>query len=224
MRNDFSTGYLAHHGVNGQQWGIRNGPPYPLDASSLAKKISKNAIKNEPQITKDVQNAITKSGAKTYGLEHKLKTVQSITRKIETDSIEKKQTLYNAAQSLKDSVRYTSIANDKTFTQAYYSTKNELEKLGYNELRCRNYWAQYAQNKVKHKSVQTVWQSPNGFVFEIQFHTPSSQSAKDLKVPLYEERRRPDIKQDRAMQLEAQMDALAKKVTTPNDVYKIKEH
>lgn len=35
--------YLAHHGVEGQKWGKRNGPPYPLDSSistghSLKKK------------------------------------------------------------------------------------------------------------------------------------------------------------------------------------------
>ena len=27
--------YLAHHGVLGQKWGKRNGPPYPLGAQSL---------------------------------------------------------------------------------------------------------------------------------------------------------------------------------------------
>lgn len=27
--------YLSHHGIEGQQWGKRNGPPYPLD-----KKVS----------------------------------------------------------------------------------------------------------------------------------------------------------------------------------------
>lgn len=31
---------LYHHGVKGQQWGERNGPPYPLDSkgSSLRKQ------------------------------------------------------------------------------------------------------------------------------------------------------------------------------------------
>ena len=27
-------GYLCHHGVLGQRWGVKNGPPYPLAASS----------------------------------------------------------------------------------------------------------------------------------------------------------------------------------------------
>lgn len=33
MRNDFESNYLMHHGILGQKWGRRNGPPYPLDAS-----------------------------------------------------------------------------------------------------------------------------------------------------------------------------------------------
>lgn len=29
--------YLAHHGIKNQQWGVRNGPPYPLDKKTSAK-------------------------------------------------------------------------------------------------------------------------------------------------------------------------------------------
>ena len=29
--------YLAHHGIPGQSWGVRNGPPYPLTAQKVAK-------------------------------------------------------------------------------------------------------------------------------------------------------------------------------------------
>lgn len=37
-----STEYLAHHGVKGQKWGERNGPPYPLDSSiSTGSKLIK---------------------------------------------------------------------------------------------------------------------------------------------------------------------------------------
>lgn len=30
--------YLAHHGIKGQQWGKRNGPPYPLDEEDHSPK------------------------------------------------------------------------------------------------------------------------------------------------------------------------------------------
>lgn len=30
---------LCHHGIKGQKWGIRNGPPYPLDAKGQLKRV-----------------------------------------------------------------------------------------------------------------------------------------------------------------------------------------
>ena len=45
--------YLAHHGVAGQKWGQRHGPPYPLNpnaskqASLKAKSKSKNKSKSK---------------------------------------------------------------------------------------------------------------------------------------------------------------------------------
>ena len=33
---------LYHHGIKGQQWDVRNGPPYPID-----HKIMKKQIRNE---------------------------------------------------------------------------------------------------------------------------------------------------------------------------------
>lgn len=37
MRND-KNNYLSHHGVKGQEWGVRNGPPYPIEDKVAKKK------------------------------------------------------------------------------------------------------------------------------------------------------------------------------------------
>lgn len=219
-----NNNYLAHHGTLGMKWGKRNGPPYPLDSSSLAKNISDKANKKEPRITKDVTNAIKKAGAKVYGIEHRLKTYESIKRKIDTDSMEKGETPFVAAKKLKDAVRYTSVSDDNNFTDNYFFVKNDLRSKGYIETRCKNYFDLYDKGKVKHKSVQSVFQDKDGYSFEIQFQTPSSQRAKDEKIPIYEERRRPGIEKTRAAELEAMMDNLAKSVSTPKNVNKIKTH
>lgn len=44
----FSGGYvLSHHGILGQKWGKRNGPPYPLDYESRSNaEKSKNPKKS----------------------------------------------------------------------------------------------------------------------------------------------------------------------------------
>lgn len=32
---------LYHHGIKGQEWGVKNGPPYPLNASGRSLKKNK---------------------------------------------------------------------------------------------------------------------------------------------------------------------------------------
>lgn len=42
---EINEGYgtcLAHHGIKGQQWGVQNGPPYPLDPKEHAKVVKKS--------------------------------------------------------------------------------------------------------------------------------------------------------------------------------------
>lgn len=45
MRNDFESNYLAHHGILGQKWGHKNGPPYPLDAGDHSSSEKKAGYK-----------------------------------------------------------------------------------------------------------------------------------------------------------------------------------
>ena len=37
---------LQHHGIKGQKWGVKNGPPYPLDKSGESDTIVKDAIES----------------------------------------------------------------------------------------------------------------------------------------------------------------------------------
>lgn len=224
MRNDFEQNYLSHHGIVGMKWGIRNGPPYPLESDKLADQVEKLAKLKEPQITKDVTAVAKACGSSMYGTKNKLKTYESIKRKIDTDAEEKGITPFKAAKSIKDAVRYTAISSDKDFVANYNKFKYLLEAKGYKETKCKNYWDLYRKGKAKHKSVQCNFKTIDGYEFEVQFHTPSSQKAKNEKIPIYEERRKPNIDPDRAIYLEKQMEKLAEQVSTPDYIYKIKSH
>lgn len=65
-----SAYYLSHHGILGQKWGQRNGPPYPLGGGAYSKteqaKITearkgKNSIYNKKHFDKMLEEGITLS-------------------------------------------------------------------------------------------------------------------------------------------------------------------
>lgn len=249
MQSDF----LMHYGIPGMKWGVRRfqekgsskrtpvgkiryahvkAEPSKEDAekkrvkasSSFAKKIYQKAARVEPRITKAVTSAVTGTGAKMYRLKDRLKTHASLTRKINTDSQQKGISIEQAAKEIKDSIRYTSLSNDADYTDNYFAVKDSLEKQGYTETRCRNYFDLYKQGKAKHKQITSVYADKHGNQFEVQFQTPSSIKAKEAKTPLYEEIRKPDISQKQKDVLEKKMDGLAKHVKNPKNVYTIRSH
>lgn len=199
--------YLKHHGVKGMKWGIRHDKK-----GSIGNSIHRQAIRKEPQITKDIHNAVSKTSAKLYGLDHRLKTEDSINRKLKI------------GKGIKDAVRYTAISNENDFVNNYRSIKKNLARLGYKETRCKNNWDLYDKGIVKHKSVQCTFTDKEGYNFEIQFQTPSSQKVKDEKVPLYEEARNPKTSIQRRKQLEKQMEQLAESIKDPKNILSIKTY
>lgn len=195
--------YLIHYGVKGMKWGVRKDTP---------RSISNRAKKMEPKISRDVTSAINNTGAKVYGYEHRLKTSRSIARKTKL------------GKSINDAVRYTAVSSENDFVKNYNNIKKDLQRKGYTETRCKNYFEQYKRGKVKHKSVQCNYRNKDGYTFEIQFQTQKSQSVKDKKVPLYEEVRNPKVSDKRKAEILVQMVLLADSVPDPKNISKIKEH
>lgn len=57
-RNDFESNYLMHHGILGQKWGKKNGPPYPLsdkEHDKVVKKAKQDAKKGNKWATSEHQ-------------------------------------------------------------------------------------------------------------------------------------------------------------------------
>lgn len=223
MVDDISTDeFLAHHGIKGMKWGVRRyqNPDGTLTAAGslrynkTANRIYEVAKDKEPTITKDVVESIENAGGYAHGLEHRLKTADSIARKIDTKGVE----------HINDALRYTSVSNNDNFVRNYNTIKNELSDKGYKEIKCKNYFDMYDKGLVKHKSVQSQFKDPTGYTFEIQFQTEQSQRAKDKKTPLYEEARSKDVTSSRKKELEEQMVQLAENVPTPKDIQTILSH
>lgn len=47
---------LSHHGIEGQKWGVRNGPPYPLGSGQHSAAEKRAMKKEQKQTFKELQN------------------------------------------------------------------------------------------------------------------------------------------------------------------------
>lgn len=115
--NDYRYYSLAHHGILGQKWGRKQGPPYPLDASdhSAAEKkagYTKSLDKNRKSVMKDVD--------RTFNSKFRKRTYQEGVRKLT-----KSKAIQEEALKLKDSYKKVKDCEDK-LTQLendFYSNK-----------------------------------------------------------------------------------------------------
>lgn len=55
----YSDRYLCHHGIKGQRWGVRNGPPYPLEDRVFISGSSKTQLQDSPFYRKDLPKQVT---------------------------------------------------------------------------------------------------------------------------------------------------------------------
>lgn len=194
-----------------------------FECVSIANDIFKKASKAEPRITKDVIHAVKDVDAKMYGLENRIKQPESIAAKIGSDAKIERVPFNVAGKRLNDILRYTMVSEADEFVSNYDVVKTILEYNGYEEIKCKNYYDLYSKGKVMHKALQSIFKDPKtGLTFELQYHTPESQAAKELKVPIYEEIRQAGVTKDRAKDLEIEMINLAEKVPNPKGINTIK--
>lgn len=99
--------YISHHGIDGQKWGVRNGPPYPLDKSRKEQRkkkryreFSNNYLTQNIKSGKDKPN---KSPAESI-IGETGKTIRSLESALRTiGDVSKRQKASNRTTTLSDS-------------------------------------------------------------------------------------------------------------------------
>ena len=140
----------------------------------------------EPKITKDLNEIVEANGGKLEGLDFRLKSEGSLSRKLESEMLETKKSLEEVSNKMYDVVRYTSVSDNDNFTDHYNKVKADLESKGYEVVRVKN---SMADNEASYRGVNTVVQNSDGQKFELQFHTKQSLEIKEINHKLYEEQR-----------------------------------
>lgn len=189
------------------------------DVRDIAKNLISRHKGLEPFITSDLINVATTSGGKMEGLEYRLKTQDSLERKIMSDAAEKKVSYNEASTQIKDVLRYTIVNSENHFAEGYFLAVEELNKKGYNIKRVKN---TFFEGEV-YKGINTLLCDKKGNMFELQFHTQDSYELKVGKLhKLYEKYRKLDIESEEAKVIKHKMIKLSEAIKNPKGVEKIR--
>lgn len=114
----YMSDYLFHHGILGQKWGTRNGPPYPLKGGDYTQ-TEKHAIEKA-----------RKSKNSIYNKKHYDQVLKSKSTTLTTLSYNKDRTkntdMFYAAHTSADKHQYNALFNRKVLMPVYDEDGNEI--------------------------------------------------------------------------------------------------
>lgn len=139
----------------------------------------------EPQITELLQSLAARFNGRMVGLEFRFKSEESLTRKLSDAVVKTGQLPSEVAESIKDVLRYTTVFPDDAYAAGVRATRAELIAQGYREVKFKSTW-----NDVGYKGINAVYETREGFKFELQFHTTASHNAKEVGTHALYERQR----------------------------------
>ncbi|HED4470628.1 TPA: minor capsid protein [Pasteurella multocida] len=179
------------------------------------------AEKIEPKITSDMTQVIASVGGKVAGLDYRLKSLDSLDRKIKTEmlaGLSEKE----AIETVRDVIRYTAIFDNNTFVEQYQKMQDKLTKKGYRTIVVKNTW----QEGEIYKGINTfvsAFVGKDNIPFEMQYHTQESFDLKNGKLhQLYETFRNPNTSLQEKAKISLEMRKLSAKLKVPKGVSLIK--
>jgi len=156
------------------------------EAIALARAVREKAVAAEPVITKLVEGIAEQSGAKLEGLSQRIKSTDSLARKIDQDAEQGYQgDRKKAAEEISDANRYTISVNDTDYLDTLNSAVTAFEATGW-KVRVKNFW----QSGDPYDGVN-IKAERDGIKVELQVHTPKSYQTKEKALhDIYKEYRK----------------------------------
>lgn len=157
------------------------------DINRIASEKIERIKSHEPHVTETLTKFANEHNGEMQGLHNRMKTEESLVRKIKSDMAEKGLDAQKAADEINDALRYTMTFEDhKNFTDSVLSVEEKLKADGYSRYDTK-YKNMFGPEKV-YEGYNTVWvNNDNGDLFELQFHTTDSLRIKSINHTLYKE-------------------------------------
>ncbi|MBE7718502.1 MAG: hypothetical protein E7243_03125 [Lacrimispora celerecrescens] len=174
------------------------------------------AAKYEPKITRQVRAMAKRAGMDMAGMENRIKSRNSYLKKIQ-----RKYGPGFQGYEVKDILRYTYTAPAEELAEKVLKTMELYLESGYDTVEIKNYWL---DRQSPYKGINTTLRSPEGQIFELQYHTPESFLIKNGKMHELYEMQRPikDMSSKEYLELWNQMLLLSDSVKIPNGIEKVK--
>ena len=151
-------GVLEHHGINGQKWGVRNGPPYPLDYddhSAAEKKANSRAEltgdkKTDKKIIKETYKEAEYS--KAASMLSKSESERLKTKALKRDKKVGKDSKFDEADS--ESKRLSKQSKKAEENSRYFSDKFQRQAKEYANLYGKDSFKKFSTDKIDSMSLQ----------------------------------------------------------------------
>lgn len=158
----------------------------PKLADTLAEKTYNAAFSHEKKVTNSMKS-LQDNNSELVGLDFRLKTQESLARKIYSDSLADNISLEEAASGISDSLRYTLCIDPANYASKVTESLTKLESEGYKVTKFKNFWGGEL-----YQGINVQLEAPDGFKIELQFHTKDSFHTKEVLNHKYYEIARSD--------------------------------
>ena len=130
------------------------------------------------------------------------------------------RTAEEVVREVPDAVRYTFCINKENYTDGCQDIQRRIEVLGYEMIHSKNYW-----KDSEYKGINTRWTTPDGHLFEVQFHTRESYHAKqEITHEAYERIRNPQTSREERTALHAFQRGVSSWVPVPDGATDIPDY
>jgi hypothetical protein len=170
-------------------------------------------------LTQSIQTATEGLGGKMMGLENRVKTVESLQRKIATDMEKEGMSAEQAAARVSDAVRYTASFTPDKLVEGTEALLAKLQQEGKEVVQLKNTWL---DEQSSYKGINVQMRNSDGQMFEVQFHTPQSFGAKERTHHLYELMRKRDPSTEEWERLNDKQMRIARQLQVPKGIERIR--
>lgn len=155
---------------------------YSQEIIDAARALREKMDSNEAEVTEALIDVASTYDGTMEGLEFRLKATKGLAKKI-SNYMAQGLTLEQAVAKVKDSLRYTMSLDEEQYVMGLFAALKSLENKGHNIAEVKNYW----DDGDAYQGINVVVRHPDGFLYELQFHTPMSFEVKQANHDMYDQ-------------------------------------